>query len=159
MKVIFPGRRSVRLHAATALGMAIAAASPGTAPALAQRAPGVTVPVPALDRAQIDALLAKPADVLVLDVRRPEEIGAIGGFPVFLSIQLAELERSLAFIPRDRAIITVSNHAARAQKAAALLAARGFRIAGAAGVQTYAAEGGTLTGGSRAAATPGREAR
>ena len=35
-----------------------------------------------LKRAEIDALLAQPATVLVIDVRRPDEITSIGGFPV-----------------------------------------------------------------------------
>jgi rhodanese-related sulfurtransferase len=67
-----------------------------------------------LTRAEIDALLAKPSDVLVLDVRRPDEIGSIGGFPVYLNIQVGDLEKRLPSIPKDRAIITVSNHASRA---------------------------------------------
>ena len=32
-------------------------------------------PVNVLTRAEVDALLARPADVLVIDVRRPDEIG------------------------------------------------------------------------------------
>ena len=40
-----------------------------------------------LKRAEIDALLAQPSNVLVIDVRRPDEIGSIGGFPVYLNVQ------------------------------------------------------------------------
>jgi rhodanese-related sulfurtransferase len=98
----------------------------------------------ALTRAELDALLATPEKILIIDVRRPDELTAIGGFPVYLSIQLADLEKSLAFIPKDRQIITVSNHAARAGKAADLLISKGFKVAGAAGAQTYEADGGTL---------------
>jgi gluconolactonase len=114
-----------------------------------QQAPSVVpagVEAPVLSRAQIDALLAKPGEVLFLDVRRADEIGVKGGFPVFLSVQLAQLERFLPFIPRDRTIVPVSNHAGRAKKAASLLTANGFRVAGVAGVDGYAAEGGTLVG-------------
>jgi rhodanese-related sulfurtransferase len=135
--------RFLQLVLSSALAFtAVVAATPA---AFAQQAPAATS-APALTRAQIDAALAKPSEFLVIDVRRPDEVGAIGGFPVYLSIQIGDLERSLAFIPRDRTIITVSNHAARAQKAAALLAARGFKVLGAAGAQTYAEEGGTLVG-------------
>jgi len=100
---------------------------------------------PRLDRARIDSLLAKPADLLVIDVRRPDEVMSIGGFPVYLSIQAGEIEKSLAFIPKNRTIVTVSNHAHRAGAAGDLLSAHGFKVAGAIGVQDYEAEGGTLT--------------
>ncbi len=39
-----------------------------------------------LTRAEFDALLANPSSVLVIDVRRPDELTAKGGFPVYLSI-------------------------------------------------------------------------
>jgi rhodanese-related sulfurtransferase len=61
-----------------------------------------------------------------------------------LSIQAAELEKSLAWIPKDRTIVTVSNHAARAGRAADLLTKNGFTVAGAIGAQDYEGEGGTL---------------
>jgi len=99
---------------------------------------------PTLTRAQVDALLASPDNLLVLDVRRPDEHQSIGAFPAFLSIQLADLEKYLAYIPRDRTIITVSNHAARATRAADLLTSHGFKVAGAVGAQLYEADGGTL---------------
>jgi rhodanese-related sulfurtransferase len=97
-----------------------------------------------LKRAEIDALLAQPANVLVIDVRRPDEITSIGGFPVYLNVQAAELEKRLPSIPKDRVIITVSNHASRAGRAADLLQKNGFNVAGAAGAQDYEAEGGAL---------------
>jgi rhodanese-related sulfurtransferase len=100
---------------------------------------------PQLKRADLDALLAKPENLLVIDVRRPDELTAIGGLPVYLSIQAKDLESNLAYIPRDRVIVTVSNHAGRAGAAADLLASRGFNVAGAVGVQNYEAEGGALT--------------
>lgn len=99
---------------------------------------------PKLDRAQLDALLAQPGDVVFLDVRRPDELTRIGGFPVYLSIQTPDVEKYLAYIPKDRKIIPVSNHAVRAQRTGDLLTSKGFKVAGAAGVQDYEAEGGTL---------------
>lgn len=98
-----------------------------------------------LTREELDKLLARPQDLLVIDVRRPDEVSKIGGLPVYLSIQPNDLEKSVAWIPKGRTIITVSNHAKRAGKAADLLASKGFKVAGAAGVQTYEQEGGKLT--------------
>jgi rhodanese-related sulfurtransferase len=98
-----------------------------------------------LTRAEIDDLLTKPDQVLILDVRRPDEVKDIGGFPVYLSVQIADLEKSLAWIPRDRAIIALSNHAARGSRAADILEKAGFKVAGAAGAEDYESQGGTLT--------------
>lgn len=113
-------------------------------PAYAQQAATSEAKAAKLTRAQFDALLAQPEHLVVVDVRRPDELTKIGGFPVYLSIQSKDLEKSLAFIPRDRTVVTVSNHAARAQKAAELLTGKGFKVAGAIGVQDYEGEGGTL---------------
>jgi rhodanese-related sulfurtransferase len=98
-----------------------------------------------LTRAEIDNLLTKPDQVLIIDVRRPDEVKDIGGFPVYLSIQIGDLEKSLAWIPRDRTIIALSNHAARGGRAADILTKAGFKVAGAAGAEDYEAQGGTLT--------------
>ena len=94
--------------------------------------------------AELDALLAKPERVLLVDVRRPDEVSSIGGFPVYLSVQASDLEKSLAWIPKDRTIVTVSNHAGRAGKAADLLSSKGFKVAGAVGAETYEKEGGRI---------------
>ncbi len=99
---------------------------------------------PKLTRAQLDEWLGKPEKVVLIDLRRPDEQQAIGSLPVFLSIQAADLEKSLAFIPRDRAVIPVSNHAGRAGKAATVLLKNGFNVVGVVGVQDYEAEGGRL---------------
>lgn len=100
---------------------------------------------PKLNRAQFDELLAKPDQLVIIDLRRPDELTKIGGFPVYLSIQSKELEKNLAFIPKDRSLVTVSNHAGRAGKGADLLASKGFKVVGAVGAQDYEAEGGTLS--------------
>jgi len=99
---------------------------------------------PLLTRTQVDALLATPEQIVVIDLRRPDEHAGKGAFPVFLSVQAADLEKYLAYIPRDRQIITVSNHAGRSGKAADLLASRGFRVAGAVGAEFYEKDGGKL---------------
>lgn len=98
-----------------------------------------------LTRAEIDELLSKPEPALIVDVRRPDEVTAIGGFPVYLSVQISELEKSLAYIPRDRTLITLSNHAARGGRAADILTKAGFKVAGAAGAEDYESQGGKLT--------------
>jgi rhodanese-related sulfurtransferase len=98
-----------------------------------------------LTRAEFDGLLAKPDQLVIIDVRRPDEVKDNGGFPVYLSIQLADLEKSLAWIPKDRTVVTVSNHAARGGRAADILAKNGFKVAGTIGAQNYEEQGGKLT--------------
>jgi rhodanese-related sulfurtransferase len=97
-----------------------------------------------LTRAELEKLLEHPDQLLLIDVRRPDEISSKGGFPVYLNIQVADLKNHLSEISKNKVIVTVSNHAARAGVAADLLAAHGFNVAGAVGVQTYEAEGGTV---------------
>ena len=98
-----------------------------------------------LTRAEFDALSAKPESLTIIDVRRPDELQTIGGFPVYLSIQLADLEKYLAWIPKDRTIVTVSNHAGRGGRSADLLASKGFKVAGTIGAQNYEEQGGKLS--------------
>jgi rhodanese-related sulfurtransferase len=125
--------------------LAHAADNAPAAPAPAAAAAEYKFKTPKLKRAEFDALLANPEQLLVIDVRRPDEVTAIGGLPVYLSIQAKELEKSLAYIPKDRGIVTVSNHAGRAGAAADFLASHGFKVAGALGVENYEEEGGQLT--------------
>jgi len=96
-----------------------------------------------LSRAEVDALLARPDRVLFIDLRTPAEFIQYGSFPVFISVQNKDLEKQLAWLPRDRQIVTVSNHSQRAGAAADLLASRGFDVAGATGAEEYEVEGGT----------------
>lgn len=115
--------------------------------ALAQSAPARKdeSKTPVLTRAQFDQLLTHPEQLLIIDIRQPDEVSAIGGLPVYLSVQVADLEKSLAWIPKDRKIVTVSNHAGRAGRAGDLLTAKGFNVVGRVGVQNYEQEGGKLT--------------
>jgi len=139
---IILGSSAIALFALTAAPHTAFAQAPAAAPAQAQ--PVSSIPV--LSRTQIDALLATPDKVVFLDVRRADEVSTIGGFPVFLNIQNSELDRFIGFIPRDRQILTISNHAHRAQAAGELLKAKGFTVVGAAGVQDYEEQGGALYG-------------
>ena len=96
-----------------------------------------------LNKSEVDALLAKPESVLFIDLRAPAEHITYGAFPVFLSVQNKDLEKQLAWLPKDRTIVTVSNHSQRAGAAADLLASKGFNVAGATGAEEYEVEGGT----------------
>ena len=109
-----------------------------------QHAPRIDFKAKKLTRAEFDKLLEHPEQLLLIDVRRPGEISTIGGFPVYLNIQVANLKNHLDEIPKGKVIVTISNHAARAGVAADLLEGHGFKVAGAVGAQTYEAEGGTL---------------
>lgn len=104
--------------------------------------PAVKYKTPELTVAQIDQWLAKPDQVLVIDIRRPDELISFGSFPVFLNIQYADLEKYISYIPKDRSIITVSNHAGRAFAAGDLLSGKGFKVIGAAGSENYEQQGG-----------------
>ena len=145
-------RKFVMLSAMVVTGAVMVATAPAawsqtaTAPATAAAvAPEVwTHKTPKLNRAQLDALFAKPGKLLVIDVRRPDELTNIGQFPVFLSIQVQDLANELAYIPKDRKIVTVSNRAHRAGDAGDFLAKHGFKVVGAAGVKDYQDQGGAL---------------
>ncbi|HMK89561.1 MAG TPA: rhodanese-like domain-containing protein [Methylocystis sp.] len=122
-------------------------AAPGSAaaPVTPANDPAYTYKTLRLNRLAFDALLAKPEQLVVLDIRRPDEISKIGGFPAYLSIQTSDIQRSLSFIPRDRLIVTVSNRAHRAGAVGDILAGLGYRVVGAIGVLDYQDEGGVLT--------------
>lgn len=133
-----------------------AAAQQAPAPGASAPAPSAPAVTPAndpaytyktlrLNRAAFDALLAKSEQLLVLDIRRPDELTKIGGFPAYLSIQTADIQKSLSFIPHDRLIVTVSNRAHRAGAVGDILAGYGFHVVGAIGVLDYQDEGGVLT--------------
>jgi hypothetical protein len=99
---------------AVAAPLAYSADAPGIAAAAKEPASNAHV----LSRDELGKLLAQPGKVLVIDVRRPDEVTDIGGLPVYLSIQAKDLEKSLA--------------------------SKGFKVAGAAGAQTYEQQGGAL---------------
>lgn len=130
---------------ALSTSLAFAADGDVAKPADSAAKPAAPAKSPKLSRAQFDELLAKPDQLVIIDLRRPDELTKIGGFPVYLSIQSKDLEQNLSFIPKDRKVVTVSNHAGRALKGADFLDSKGYKVVGAIGVQDYEAEGGTLT--------------
>lgn len=107
--------------------------------------PAYTYKTLRLNRVAFDALLARPEQLLVLDIRRPDEQTKYGSFPVYLSIQTNEVQRSLPLIPHDRLIVTVSNRAHRAGAVGDILSGLGYHVVGAIGVLDYQDEGGVLT--------------
>ena len=131
---------SAMFAAASAVGTASAADAPNNPAAAPHKALAHE-----LSRAEFEALLANPKKLLIIDVRRPDELTKIGGFPVYLSVQIKELENSLDWIPKDRTIVTVSNHASRSGRAADLLKSKGYKVAGTVGAQTFEEQGGKLT--------------
>ena len=130
---------------AAALGTTVGAAVHAAEPAAAQPAAKPKALAHELSRAEFVQLLTKPDQLLIIDVRRPDELTRVGGFPAYFSVQIKELENSLAWIPKGRTIVTVSNHASRSGRAADLLASKGFKVAGTVGAQTFEEQGGKLT--------------
>lgn len=133
--------KSVPAFAAVAF-MALGASAQPAPPAAAASSVPWTYKTKQLDRAAVDALLAKPQALLVIDVRRPDELVSKGSFPVYLNLQVKDVEKSLAYIPRDRTILTVSNRAHRAGAVGDLLAGKGYHVAGATGSLDYEEQGG-----------------
>jgi rhodanese-related sulfurtransferase len=97
-----------------------------------------------LKRAELDALLANPGNIFVLDLRGPDEIAKIGTLPGYVNIPIAQLESRLSEIPKDKTVVPVSNHSVRAWKAQAILEKHGYTVPGGVGVQDYEKEGGKL---------------
>lgn len=129
---------------AMASSLALAQQTAPAAPAGAYVAPPWTYKTKQLNRAQVDALLAQPKKVVVIDVRRPDELISKGSFPVFLSVQVKDVESNLGFIPKDRQIVLVSNRAHRAGAVGDILSTKGFKVAGATGSLDYEEQGGTV---------------
>jgi rhodanese-related sulfurtransferase len=107
-------------------------------------APPWTYKTRQLSRNDVDKLLGNPKKLLVIDVRRPDELSKYGSLPVYLNVQLKDLPVALDYIPRDRTIVTVSNRAHRAGAAGDLLTQAGFKVAGAVGSEDYREAGGTI---------------
>jgi rhodanese-related sulfurtransferase len=137
-----PLARADNTPAAAPAPIAAPAAAPAVTPA---NDPAYTYKTQRLNRAAVDAVLSKPEQALILDVRRPDELTKIGGFPVYLSIQSRDVQKSLGYIPKDRLIIVVSNRAHRAGAVGDILHGLGYNVVGATGVLDYQDEGGVLT--------------
>lgn len=141
-------KHPMKIFASSVVALAIAGGLV-TATAFAQQAAPAAQPwiykTKQLSRADVDALLAQPEKLVIIDVRRPDELTAKGTFPAILNIQAKEVENNLAYIPKDRVIVTVSNRAHRAGAVGDLLTAKGFKVAGATGSDDYQEQGGKIT--------------
>jgi rhodanese-related sulfurtransferase len=138
-----PLAAALSLSALTAQAQQAPAAAPA-ASAPAYVAPPWTYKTKQLSRNDVDKLVGNPKKLLVIDVRRPDEISKYGTLPVYLNIQINDLPEVLDYIPRDRVIVTVSNRAHRAGAAGDLLTSKGFKVAGALGSEDYREAGGTI---------------
>ncbi|MGC3944564.1 MAG: hypothetical protein QM762_08605 [Chryseolinea sp.] len=140
---------SLAIGATAAVGINAAsaqeAAQAPAAAASAYVAPPWTYKTKQLTRQQVDALLGNPRKLLIIDLRRPDELVKYGSFPTYLNLQVKDLPELLDYIPKDRQILTVSNRAHRAGAAGDILTAAGYKVAGAIGSVDYAEAGGTIT--------------
>ena len=89
------------LVAGLAWGSLLAQAPPDTTAEQPTRAPE-EMRVAAAD---IDKLL-KDGDVVLLDVREPEELEAFGTRPGYINIPVGQLEQRLSELPKDKTILT-----------------------------------------------------
>jgi len=89
----------IALTLATSLAFAADAEAPKDAAKYIDPKPW-TYKTERLDRAQLDKLLGHPEKLLIVDVRRPDELTRIGGFPIYLSIQIKDLKKAWLTYPR-----------------------------------------------------------
>jgi rhodanese-related sulfurtransferase len=131
-------------HGASAQQAAPVAASAPAAAASAYVPPPWTYKTKQLTRNQVDTLLGNPKKLLIIDLRRPDELVKYGSFATYLNLQVKDLPELLDYIPKDRTILTVSNRAHRAGAAGDILTANGYKVAGAIGSEDYREAGGTI---------------
>ncbi len=136
---------AIALTVGSTVAFAQAAASAPAAAASAYVPPPWTYKTRQLDRNEVDKLLGNPKKLLILDLRRPDELVKYGSFPAYLNLQLKDLPDLLDYIPKDRVILTVSNRAHRGGAAGDLLSSKGYKVAGAIGSEDYREAGGTIT--------------
>jgi rhodanese-related sulfurtransferase len=134
---------AITATAQQAASAAAPAASAASAPA-AYVAPPWTDKTKQLNRNEVDKLLGNPKKLLIIDLRRPDELVKYGSFATYLNLQLKDLPELLDYIPKDRTILTVSNRAHRAGAAGDILTAAGYKVAGATGSEDYREAGGTI---------------
>jgi predicted sulfurtransferase len=94
-----------RLPVLAALLLLPALAMAQTPAATGQAAQPAQPNAPKMASDEVMALLEKGA-VFFLDVREPKELEELGTFEGYVNIPLAQLEKRLAEVPKDKAIIT-----------------------------------------------------
>jgi rhodanese-related sulfurtransferase len=107
-------------------------------------APPWTYQTKQLTRNEVDRLLGEPKKLLIIDVRRPDELTKYGSFSVYLNVQAGDLPYALDLIPKERVLLLVSNRAHRAGAAGDLLTSKGYKVAGAIGSEDYREAGGNI---------------
>jgi rhodanese-related sulfurtransferase len=151
--------------ALASLLIACSAQVPAQVPTAA--APAASAPAPQpwthktkqLNRNEVDRLLGNPKKLLIIDVRRPDELTKYGSFAVYLNVQIKDLPDALDYIPKDRQLLLVSNRAHRAGDAGDLLSSKGFKVAGAIGTRDYEEAGGYIVKVSPPPAAPASAAK
>jgi len=81
-------------------------------------------------------VLSKPEQALILDIRRPDELTKIGGFPVYLSIQTSDVQRALASYRKTASSSSCQTAAHRAGAVGDILHGLGYNVIGATGCWT-----------------------
>jgi hypothetical protein len=84
--------------------IAMAQAPTGQTPAAGQTA-AAQPQAPKMASDEVLALLEK-GEVFFLDVREPKELEELGTFEGYVNIPVGQLEKRLAEVPKDKAIIT-----------------------------------------------------
>lgn len=135
---------ALALAASASVTLAQEAASAPAAAASTYVAPPWIYKTKQLTRLDVDKLLGNPKKLLIIDIRRPDEVTKYGSFPIYLSVQLKDLPVALEYIPKDRTIVLVSNRAHRAGAGGDILTANGYKVAGAIGSEDYKEAGGTI---------------
>ena len=113
--------RTLAAIAATALSAAFLPATPAfaqtaaVAPAAAASASAYVAPpwtykTRQLSRNDVDKLLGNPKKLLIIDVRRPDELTKNGSFPVYLSVQIKDLPEAWAARYASDLGVKVPNH-------------------------------------------------
>lgn len=82
-------------------------------------------------------LLAKPRQVLFIDVREPNEIAVTGTLQGALTIPIGQLEQRLKEVPKDKPIVPFCRLGGRATSAANLLNQKGYKTVGVFGMEDY----------------------
>lgn len=85
--------------------VAMAQTPAGQAPATGQAPAAAQPKAPKMASDDVLALVEK-GEVFFLDVREPKELEELGTFEGYVNIPVGQLEKRLAEVPRDKAIIT-----------------------------------------------------
>jgi rhodanese-related sulfurtransferase len=90
------------------------------------RAWAMLTTAPSVPEIDVDALLERRSDALVLDVREPGEYARHGHVPGAINVPQADLASRLDELPRDRPLLTVCRGGVRSLRAGQYLKQAGF---------------------------------